>query len=195
MPARLLVPQLLGFIALLAAAVQFYTDREHGSKHCKVPLSWRAHRGLLSLYSLSSLMFCLTGAYILLLCHAYPQRSLYTQQYVEGLLWIWSGCISYACDAVDLGVKSWSHPIDRLSATLFIAYNVLAYVAYARMGALPVAATIEFPLSLMSGLFCFKRSGDAVHKGDMEGYFFWHTAWHFVLPITGILHFSLIYFI
>ncbi|KAL3893693.1 MAG: hypothetical protein SGPRY_014056 [Prymnesium sp.] len=182
------------FLALLSAALSFYSDCEHGSQHCTVPRAWRAHSSLTSPYSLSSLAFCIAGLYICLILHAFPSRALYPSQIVEGALWIWSGCISFVCDAVDLGVRSWSHPVDRLSASLFIAYNVLVYCTHVLAGTMPIAATIEFPVALAAGLYCFNRSSDAVHRRDMEGYFFWHSMWHLVLPLSGVLHFSLIVF-
>lgn len=180
--------------ALAVAAARYLTDREHGSELCKVPLAWRAHNRLRSVYSLSSFAFCVAGVYITVLLRAYPWRSLYSLHILEGPYWIWTGFISFACDAVDLGIPSWTHPLDRTSATFFLLFNVVEYIVSVVLGTLPTAAIFDFPIGLGISLYFFKLSAEAVHRKDMHGFFFWHAAWHFSLTIAVMLHFALIVF-
>ena len=169
---------------ILIATVDFYTDREHGSRSCKVPHAWRRHRPLSSVYALSSFNFCLVG--IFLLWFTGKLRTFYLHQYLEGYIWIWQGVISFVCDAVDLGVPSWSHPIDRLSATLFISYNIATHLI--NIEQISWAVSVFFFTALALSLWTFKLSGDAVLKNEMEGYFFWHTVWHFALPTCYLMY-------
>lgn len=179
---------------MFMTTIDYFADREHGSKHCKVPSAWRAQHRLHSVYSLSSFMFCVTGMFMMALLHAYPWNSLYHLHMCEGIYWMWTGFISFACDAVDLGIPSWSHPIDRLSATLFVLYNVVQYLVFLGLGSLPIAAAILFPVGLSSSLWFFWLGSKAVHRKEMKAYFYWHTAWHYTLSIAFIVYFTLVFF-
>ena len=94
-----------------------------------MPPEWRGTPALspLSVYGLSSFNYSLVGLLLASLLAWRPQRALYAGEYVEAALWIWQGLISYKCDAIDLAVESWSHPVDRVSATIFTVSQVVKY--------------------------------------------------------------------
>ena len=173
--------------------IEFFTDMEHGSKDCKVPASWRRHNSLMSVYSLSSLLFCLTGLFYLVLAVLLPERVVWGGDYVEALLWIWCGMVSYQCDVVDLGIPSWSHPIDRISATLFTLMTTIKHVVCSILGRFPLGIMLLFPAVLGCGILCFHKSCAAVHKSNMKAYFFWHSGWHFTLSLCGLVYYGVIY--
>ena len=65
---------------------------------------------------------------------------------------------------VDIGIPSWSHPADRISATLFIFQQTCKY-AFMRCGGEWGRALKAFMvLSWVSGLWAFKRSGLACRE-------------------------------
>ena len=99
---------------------------------------------------------------------------------------VWQGFISFQCDVVDLGIPSWSHPADRISATLFIFQQSCKY-AFMRCGGEWGRALKAFMvLSWISGLWAFKRSGLACRERKLREYRFWHVTWHIAFPVLQI---------
>ena len=96
--------------------INYFTEKNHWGSECYVPSDWCKYKDLMNMYSLSSFSYCAFG--IFFLYNIQNQKPLYKYEWVEGYLWIWQGLISYQCDAVNFGVRSISHPIDRISATL-----------------------------------------------------------------------------
>jgi hypothetical protein len=166
--------------------LQYYLSLEHGSETDKVPAAWRRSSLLApsSLYGLSSFNYALVGLLLCALCMMEPQRALYSGEQLEAALWIWQGFISFKCDAVDLGIRSWSHPVDRISATVFTLVLVVKYCFMECIGAWGDAIYVSLSIFLIAGLYCFRRSCQACRAHDLRGYRFWHIAWHFAFPLA-----------
>ena len=169
----------------LAAAMELFCDREHGSKHNQVPVQWRKQRSLWSAYAWSSFAYSVTGVVYLVLLHRYPSKALHAGESLDAVVWIWQGGISFMCDYVDLGVPSWSHPVDRISATAVILWQTIKFFLF--LSAWSWRMLLHFPPALAFGLWSFRMSCAAVSRRDAPAYFFWHTVWHFVLPVNGVI--------
>ena len=96
---------------------------------------------------------------LLTLLIARPERSLHlTEEYTEAVLWIWQGLISFKCDALDLGIRSWSHPTDRISAVVFTLQQSLKYCLVSCRGPWSAPLSCGLTLGLVVGGYCFRRS-------------------------------------
>eukprot|EP00966_Prymnesium_polylepis_P182968 4239729-Prymnesium_polylepis.1 len=166
---------------MVSSLVDHFTSREHGAG-CPVPASWRPHVSLCGPYSLSSLAYCAAGIYMMNAFARRPDRLLYAGEHHEAWLWVWQGIISFQCDAVDLGRRSLSHPIDRLSACLVIVFQAGKHYVAMACGLYSVREAVVLNAGLVAGLACYRASCDAVQRGSMRGYLFWHAAWHYTLP-------------
>jgi hypothetical protein len=159
-----------------------------------------------TLYGLSSFNYSYIGVLLLALIGLRPERSLYAAERVEALLWIWQGFISFKCDAVDLGaaaasltscahvppsplprrpsctgavptgVRSWSHPVDRISATLFTLQQLVKYTFVSCSGTMGVSLYVALFLCLGAGVYCFRRSCHACRELRLEDYRRWSVA-------------------
>ena len=167
----------------------------HGADTAPVPPEWRGHPRLspTSIYGLSSLNYSLTGLLILLLLRQRPERSFYALEKAEACLWIWQGIISFKCDALDLGVDSWSHPADRVSATLFILQQTLKFCFVSCEGSLGRPLLYAMYAGLAAGGWCFHCSSVACRNRLQEAYRFWHIAWHLAFPVTMALFHLAVY--
>lgn len=76
----------------------------------------------------------------------------------------------------DLGQPSWSHPVDRITATSFICAEAAKYLSY--LGRWPLAGTLFLPPAFAASLWTFSKSWKAVDDKDAQGFFFWHGIWH-----------------
>ena len=116
--------------------LNYYLSLEHGSDTDRVPRAWRddPRFGRLSLYGLSSLNYSLTGCLLLALLHLSSEQRI-TASRIEAAFWVWQGLISYQCDVVDIGIRSWSHPVDRISATIFTVQQAVKYIFLVRCSA------------------------------------------------------------
>ena len=176
--------------SVIALAITFFTDREHGGTLNPVPAQWRQRKTIYSVYAWSSFAYSATGVVYLLLLHRHPKKALYSNEIlIEPALWIWQGVISFVCDFVDLGVLSWSHPADRLCACVFIASQVVKFFLFVHV--LPWSCMLLFPPALGVSLWTFGKSCLAVTRRDAASFFFWHSVWHFALPLTGLLFYAL----
>ena len=171
--------------------LEYYFSLEHGSETDKVPSQWRRYNYFApcSFYGLSSFMYSLAGVWLLALQVIHPDRMLYSFEYSESILWIWQGLISYKCDALDMGVRSWSHPCDRISATLFTVFLLLKYTFVDCVGRYGPHLLVVTTLLFLVGLYCFHRSCRACRAKSPRDYCFWHSTWHFVFPLT-MIHFN-----
>ena len=111
-----------------------------------------------------------------------PERRLYDGEHHEAWLWVWQGGISFQCDAVDLGRRAISHPVDRLSATIFIAQQMCKHYTAMFYGLYSVTEMLLLNVGLVASLACFNQSCMAVRQQSLRRYLFWHSAWHFSLP-------------
>ena len=136
----------------------------------------------MSMYGLSSLSYSVTGVVILLLLRLRPERSFYAFENAEACLWIWQGLISFKCDVLDLGIPSWSHPADRISATLFILQQTLKFCFVSCEGSLGQPLLYAMYAALAAGGWCFHCSSVACRNHLLEAYRFWPIAWHFMIP-------------
>jgi hypothetical protein len=180
--------------SFLAAQYEYFICREHGSSTFPVPPRWRGHPqvSLHSYYGLSSLNYTVCGCFFLALLLLYPERALYKTELLEAGLYIWQGLISYQCDVVDIGIPSWSHPADRISATILTLHQVIKYLLFVRCdGEWKFATTPFFALALPIGLYCFSRSNRACTERDLPGYVRWHIAWHIAFPGTMMTFYCL----
>ena len=158
---------------------------EHGSEIDKVPPEWRGNPqlSLTSVYGLSSFMFTVTGILLAVLLVHSPDRWFHPVQSVEAILWIWQGLISYKCDAIDLGVPSWSHPTDRISAIAFsLSCSYYAFIHCNGTYGRPLLTGLRG--FAVIGMWCFVRSSRACRERDLAGYAFWHTSWHVWIPLA-----------
>lgn len=169
------------------STLDYYLSLEHGSETDRVPSRWRTEPSLqpLSLYGLSSFNYSLIGVLLFALLVSRPERAVYSAEYLEAALWMWQGAISYKCDAIDLGVRSWSHPTDRISATLFTIWLSVKYTLVVRCeGSWGVVLWPALSVALLVGVYCFQRSCLACRAADREAYARWHVRWHFAFPLT-----------
>lgn len=171
---------------LLMPVVQHFMSRSHGGDADPVPPKWRDASILrpASVYGLSSFNYSLSGLLLVGLLSAHPGRALHSGEHVEAALLIWQGLISYRCDAIDLCVDSWSHPADRICATVFTLYYVVKHLSMTCEGSLSMTICAFVWAMLGVGLFAFSRSCRACHEENLRAYAFWHTAWHVVFPAT-----------
>ena len=160
---------------------------EHGGD-IRVPPAWRSEPRLsrTSLYALSSLTYSCVGLLIFGLLSLRPGAALHpTLEHAEAALFVWQGLISYQCDAIDLGIPSWSHPVDRLSATAFTLLLAAKHALFVRCagewGRLLHAAF--WAVGAVGGV-CFSRSCEACRAQRLEAYAFWHVAWHLAFPLA-----------
>ena len=89
--------------SLFGRLISFYTDREHGSEHNRVPHEWRDHVPLTGLYACSSFVYCVAGVAFLAMLSLRPQAQVYSAEWLEGWMWIWQGLVSYkvvACSSI-----------------------------------------------------------------------------------------------
>ena len=177
------------------STLEYYFSLEHGSETDKVPEKWRYSPkfGAFSVYGLSSFAYSLVGFLLLGLQYARPERSLYAAEPFEPVLYIWQGLISYQCDCIDLGIRSWSHPTDRISATVFTALMVVKYCFARCRGPLGVPLYLSLFVMLVVGLMCFNRSCIACREANPDAYRKWHVAWHFAFPSTMMVFYSFQY--
>ena len=176
----------------LVGLYRHFTDLEHGAA-CTVPRAWRSQVSLCSAYALSSLHFSVAGFVMMYAFARRPDRLLYPGEQHEAWLWVWQGLVSFQCDAVDLGIPSWSHPVDRLSATLVILHQCAKHYAAMWRGEYSGVEAGVLNAGMAAGLLCYRRSCDAVHSKSLRGYLFWHAAWHLVLPTMMIVFCALRY--
>ena len=165
--------------------LEYYLSMEHGSATDKVPERWRSSPKLqpLSLYGLSSFNYSLAGLLLLVLVGLRPERSMHVSDLLEGSVMIWQGLISFKCDALDLGIRSWSHPTDRISATILTILLTARYVFFVRCaGPLGVTMYASLFVFLAVGLVCFNRSCIACREKNLDDYRKWHVSWHFTYP-------------
>ena len=105
-------------------------------------------------------------------------RALRTRSVMIG-----QGLISFKCDALDLGIRSWSHPTDRSSATILTILLTPRYVFFVRCaGPLGVTMYASLFVFLAVGLVCFNRSCIACREKNLDDYRKWHVSWHFTYP-------------
>ena len=147
---------------------------------------WREHTDLFSIYSMSSFLFSVTGVYLLVLYIIFPERAISQWDSVEAIIWVWSGILH-------LGITSWSHPVDRVSATLVVVIACIKYAVFSLFNYYPICVMRLYPAVIITGMYCFHKSCLAVKHGDMTNYFFWHTMWHFTMSFGGIVCYSFIY--
>lgn len=178
---------------LYRSVIDFYSDREHGTRHNFVPKHWsqsaRQHP-LWLVYAASPFCFSAVGVYLLCALAARPERRLYDGEHLEGCMWIVAGLVSWACDVRDLGVPSLSHPVDRVSATGFTAFQLGKHAAYTLHGAyagLPGWLCALFCVGLWFGFRCFQLSVLAVNERRLGGFLGWHSGWHVVWPAVQLL--------
>ena len=157
---------------------------EHGSETDKVPAKWRKSPRfkVWSLYGLSSFNYTLTGLLLCALMYARPERSLYAAEKIEAALWILQGLISFKCDVLDIGIRSWSHPVDRISATIFTLQQVLKYLVVRCAGAWGTPMYAGLFALVAVGVLCFRQSCLACRHKQLEAFRFWHITWHIVFP-------------
>ena len=150
----------------------------------KVPFEWRGNPRLsrTSAYGLSSLCYSMTGVLLAWLLAHSPERKFWPLLHVEAGLWIWQGLISYQCDAVDIGIPSWSHPADRISALVF--GGCCCYYAFLHCGGRYGRPLLTCLRGVgVVGFYAFERSSRACCEANLEAYRFWHSLWHTIFPV------------
>ena len=172
----------------------YYLSLEHGSETDKVPAAWRRHPLMqpMTLYGTSSFTYSVAGVYLLTLLYMRPERAVYKAEYAEALLLIWQGAISFKCDVLDIGVRSWSHPVDRISATLFTCQQALKYCFVRCTGSWGAVLYLLFGV-LALGIRCFSASCVACREKDVLAFRFWHVTWHYLFPSAMIVFYSMQY--
>ena len=158
-----------------------------------VPRAWRNAAILqpLSLYGMSSFNYTLTGLWLLYLLHAHPERSLhFTLEYVEAWCYVWQGIISFKCDAVDLGVPSWSHPVDRICATLFTIQQSIKYCFVDCRGPIQPPLAVLVSVVFVLGFYAFRQSCTACQERALRDYRYWHVTWHFAFPVAMCIFYA-----
>ena len=51
------------------------------------------------------------------------------------------------------------------------------------LASFPLSAAGTLAVSIVAALLCKRRAGQARARGDCDGFLFWHSAWHYVLPL------------
>ena len=108
---------------------------------------------------------------------------MHASELVEGSAFIWQGLISFKCDVLDLGIRSWSHPADRISATLLMILIAARYILFVRCRApLGMVMYTSLYIFIVFGLYCFNRSCIACRTKNLNEYRKWHVIWHCIYP-------------
>lgn len=177
----------------LTFLVRHFSDLEHGTEANRVPYSWRSLPGgsLTSAYSISPLAYVLFGMYMFALTRLHPSRRLYDGEEWEALAWILQGGTSFWCDVWDLGRPGISHPVDRVYAMSLTLQQAVKWAVFAYAGRLCGLAIAIFPVGIAAGAYIFWRSARAVDDRCARDYFWWHTAWHYFLPVAAVGFYSL----
>lgn len=171
-----------------------YTTYEH------VPAKWQIGHSLISIYSLSCFLYCITGFTIMTM-------SLQTPEYFEmeeSLIWIWQGLIAFISDAYYLGKNSISHPIDRISALIVTFLLMRKYLTISGILCChphyniicendnnSIFLKIELLIGLFYSFFCLYNSSIGYRNNNKYQYFTYHTLWHTGFPLT-VLGFHII---
>ena len=135
-------------------------------------------------YRLSSFSYCAVGLLTLFrpepfqaCAPFFPTRTMGASIFVNGLF-------SYMGDVATWGWHSFWKTADVILATI----NTLVQVAIVVLGAVgvasfPLAAAGTLAVSIVVALGCKFRAGRARRRGDCDAFLFWHSAWHYTLPL------------
>lgn len=166
--------------------LESFLSLEHGPPPNTVPREWRKDARLrpCTPYGLSSFNYSLVGLVLLSLLIARPERAIYSYEYFEAVAWLWQGLISFQCDVRDLGIRSYSHPVDRVSATLFTVQQCGKYLFISCSGRWGAALYAFTTIGFVVGLLSFRRSCQATRERRLADYARWHTTWHVAFPLT-----------
>merc|ERR1712100_841170 len=93
------------------------------------------------------------------------------------------GLLSYLHDAHFQGRNRYAQIADRSSAT-FLSFCQPIKFAFCKMDPTQVALLVVF---LVLGLLCFRAGTRAVAAGDAYRYQVFHSLWHLLLPLGGVL--------
>jgi hypothetical protein len=160
-----------------------FLSLEHGGDRDPVPAKWRHAPQLQpwTWYGLSSLFYSIAGLMLVSLLVLYPERAQAGDHAVSTLL-VWQGLISFKCDALDLCVRSWSHPAYRISACAFILGMLAKPMTVFCCGRAGMALLCVIFCIVLGGFYAFHRSCRACHDLDLPVYARWHTRWHLAFP-------------
>ena len=169
--------------------------RYFSNSNCMVPTRWTTNHSLISVYSLSSLLYSFNGILILYFCLLYPDLFERT----EAFIWIWQGIISYLSDAYYLGKVSIFHPVDRYSSIVVTYLLVSKYLTisgivccYERYHLLCYSntsnqlLTYELIVGLSYSFTCFYYSIKSIKLRNIDSFYIYHTLWHTGFPLTSV---------
>lgn len=172
------------------------------NNNCIVPKNWIINHSLVSIYSLSSLLYCFNGFIIIYLHYCIPKYF----ELIEAFIWIWQGIISYMSDGYYLGKVSIFHQIDRYSSIIvtylllrkyltisgilccYEKYNLICYnnILICNNNSLKQLLKCELIIGLSYSFICFYKSINSINKCNKELFFKYHTLWHTGFPLTSL---------
>ena len=124
----------------------------------------------ISLYSLSSFSYTLTGLIMLKL----KLKNKYYQNFFPYFMII-QGFISYSADVIYFNKYNIIHDIDKAFAT----YNFILCCFIYKLKK-------EDFIFLLLSIYCFKKGNYYFLNKNYKKYKLYHILWHFILPLTGI---------
>eukprot|EP00038_Savillea_parva_P028113 m.63215 g.63215 ORF g.63215 m.63215 type:complete len:201 (-) comp8140_c0_seq1:126-728(-) len=138
-------------------------------------------------YRWSSWMYSVVGAVIILqaikLTPCFPEFPFTT----FGCSLVVQGGASYMNDVVTWGlVGSLWKPFDRVLATInTVTAGVMVGHHHVGLASFPPVFSSIVSVALAVALYCKWRSSSALHANDCHGYMWWHSGWHYSLPLAA----------
>ena len=138
-----------------------------------LPAHWPKKLPLL--YCLSSWNYSIVGVYSL---YIYYNTMLYEGHFVDSLLLITQGYLSYLGDVHYFGVQHYSRVIDKLLAIAFTTRFITRFIAYFTGD---IIETTIYTVTFSGGMYCYYNSNKS--RENFNDYVYWHTLWHFTFPL------------
>jgi hypothetical protein len=149
-------------------------------------------------YCYSSWLYSFAGLYFFLLAYYYKPR--YYGQYIDSILLITQGVLSYLSDVRFLGKTHYTRVFDRLVA-IGITLRFFVVFFYYNDCYQNILLIIGFPASM----YCYYRSYNArqycypiytsfYYNQSIESYLKWHALWHVGFPLSLSIWISYIYY-
>ena len=156
------------------------------------PAHWRAV--LPWWYKLSSIIYTLLGAVILIMLPTLAQFGAWFPWWFMGGQLLLQGVLSYMADTYTFGRRSrWK--VADAGGALFVFFTCICVVIFTFAGLLtyPTVPLLTFIFSLLAGAYSKYRSSGALRNGRTDPrlapdeFVIWHVMWHITIPGGSIV--------
>lgn len=129
-----------------------------------------------SAYKISPAAYSFVGVYFLSIALCYGV--LYPGHYVDSLLLINQGILSYLGDVYFFDRPHFTRVLDRIMAiALTLRFIIMNFLES------DIIQTILFLIYTPGALYCYYKSYKSRKSKSLELYLYWHTIWHLGFPI------------